>query len=75
LDDDVGAAVIVDPLVARPGERAITELTVEAPVAQGGALKFRARIPPRLPAGRYTGAILDATSRAPKGRLTITVRK
>jgi hypothetical protein len=40
-----------------------------------GAIKVQVKVPPRTPSGRYTGAILDATTKNPRGRLTVIIGK
>ena len=71
--DGAAAKLSVEPLRARGKKRAITDVTIEQPGA-GAPLKVRVRVPAGLPAGRYDGAVLDAESRKPRGRLTVVLK-
>lgn len=70
-----GGALTVEDLKARTGSATIAGALVEpAPDAQG-PLRVRVHVAAKVPPGRYTGAILDAASGKPKGRLTVTLSK
>ena len=75
LDEPVAGELTVEPLRASSGKRAITDAAIRPGAEPGGALRVRVHVPPKLPPGRYTGAVVDAATKQPKGRLTVTLAK
>ena len=74
LDEPVTGELTVEPLRASSGKRVIADVAIRPAAEPGGALRVRVHVPPKLPAGRYTGAVVDAAGQ-PKGRLTVTLAK
>jgi hypothetical protein len=67
--------VVVEDLRARSGATPLGGVVVELPDNPMAPIKVRLEVPPRTPLGRYTGAILDATTKNPRGRITVIVAK
>ena len=68
-------ALTVEELKPRTGKSSITGARVEPASEAQGPLKVHVHVASNVAAGRYTGAILDAASGKPKGRLTVTLSK
>jgi len=68
-----GAPLVVESLRARSASASLEDVSVDVPAEPAGPLKIRITIPKGMPADRYTGAIIDAGTRNPRGRLTVTV--
>ncbi|HEY8926161.1 MAG TPA: hypothetical protein VIU64_17380 [Polyangia bacterium] len=75
LDEPLPAGLVVEPLRAAAGKRAIEDVAIHPPAEPGGPLRVRVHIPSGVPKGRYTGAVIDAADRQPRGRLTVTLSK
>jgi hypothetical protein len=75
LDEPLHGPVRVEPLRARSGSQKITDVAVEPRTEAAQPLKVRVHVPDRLRPGRYTGAIVDAASGQPRGRLTVLIAK
>jgi hypothetical protein len=74
LDEPVYAgALTVEALKPRTGKSTISGARVEPASEAQGPLKVHVHVATHVPPGRYTGAILDAVSGKPKGRLTVTL--
>jgi len=67
--------VVVEDLRARSGATSIRGVVVELPDNPMAPIKVFVQVPPRAPRGRYTGAILDATTNNPRGRVTVIIAK
>lgn len=74
LDGPVTGTLAVEPLRASSGKKTIADVAVRPSAEPEGPLRVRVHVPPKLPPGRYTGLVVDAESRKPKGRLTVTLR-
>jgi hypothetical protein len=74
LDEPVTGELVVEPLRASSGKKTIADVAVRPSAEPEGPLRVRVHVPPKLPPGRYTGVVVDAESRQPKGRLTVTLR-
>jgi hypothetical protein len=72
LDEAIGGKLRVEPLRARAKKTTINDVALELPDG-GGPMKLRVRVPRGLTAGRYTGQVLDASTKAPRGRLTVVL--
>lgn len=68
-------SLTVEELKPRTGKSAIVGARVEPASEAQGPLKVHVHVAANVPPGRYTGAILDAVSGKPKGRLTVTLTK
>ncbi|MEO6601530.1 MAG: hypothetical protein ABIQ16_16760, partial [Polyangiaceae bacterium] len=76
LDEPVySGALTVEVLKPRTGKSSIAGVRVEPATEAQGPLKVHVHVASNVGPGRYTGAILDAISGKPKGRLTVTVSK
>lgn len=73
IDEPYEADLVVDPLKSRSGDESISGASIQSPAEPGAPLRVRVHVPGGLPAGRYSGAILDVATRQPKGRLTVTL--
>jgi len=65
----------VEELKPRTGKSVIAGARVEPASEAQGPLKVHVHVAASVAPGRYTGAILDAVSGKPKGRLTVTLSK
>jgi hypothetical protein len=68
-------ALTVEVLKPRIGKSSIEGARVEPASEAQGPLKVHVHVASNVAPGRYTGAILDALSGKPKGRLTVTLSK
>jgi hypothetical protein len=68
-------AFTVEALKARTGNSHIAGAEVEPASEPQGAIRVRVHVAADVAPGRYTGAIVDAVSGKPKGRLTVTIGK
>ena len=68
-------ALTVEELKPRTGKSSISGARVEPASEAAGPLKVQVHVAADVAPGRYTGAILDAASGKPKGRLTVTISK
>jgi len=75
LDEPAYLALTVEELKPRTGTSVIAGARVEPATEAHGPLKVRVHVASDVAPGRYTGAILDAASGKPKGRLTVTLSK
>ena len=73
LDEPVKGGLAVEPLRASTGKAAITGVTIEPPTGAGGQLRVKVHVPPTLRRGRYTGSVLEASTRRARGRVTVVV--
>jgi len=71
LDEPLSEKLTVEPLRARPKGAAIDDVAIKPPLEAGGPLRVRVHVPSKLAPGRYTGAVLDAATGRPRGRLTV----
>jgi hypothetical protein len=67
--------VVVEDLRTRSGGPTIQGVIVELPDNPMAAIKVGLQVPTRTPPGRYSGAILDATTKNPRGRVTVIIAK
>ncbi len=76
LDESLHAGTFaVETLKARTGKSQISGVRVEPASEPEGPLKVRVHLAKGVVPERYTGAILDAASGKPKGRITVIVGK
>jgi hypothetical protein len=73
LDEPVTGALRVEPLKTQGGRGKIEGVVIEPPTAPSGPLRAHVTVPPGLKPGRYSGAIVDAETQQPRGRVTVTV--
>jgi hypothetical protein len=70
--DDTFSAAVVEPLRPAAGS-AVIEASLEVATDPARVIRLIARVPPEVPADRYTGAVFDAVTGRPLGRVTIEV--
>jgi hypothetical protein len=79
FDEPLPTELIVEPLRSAAhrgkGGKTIADVSIRPPAEPGGPLRVRVHVSPKMPSNRYTGAVLDAATRQPKGRITVTLAK
>jgi hypothetical protein len=68
-----GEQLELEPLRVQAGKTTIEDVVVELPTEATGAIRVKVNVPTQCKRGRYTGAILEAQSGKPRGRLTVIV--
>jgi hypothetical protein len=68
-----GETLEVEPMRARSGKAVLRDVAVELPTEPGGTVRIKVHVPAGCKAERYTGAIIEAKSKRPRGRLTVVL--
>jgi hypothetical protein len=70
-----GSGLVIESLRDIKGRAVLDDISVDVPSDPTTPLQVKLTVPKRTTSGRYTGAILDATTKNPRGRLTLIVAK